>query len=628
VRFGRTSACSVRILTVDTHARVALLIRIPYASGIRATVIRRLIFVLDDSRGYAFLTAVFCVFLLGMVLLAFESTNHSEIASAMLHRDSTLALDLAESGAQEAMTRLTSFGAVAGVTSFNNSLAGTGSFARGGTGHVTFQNTLQNNPSIFPILSTATFAGAQRRVRYLVKVSYQAGWGSIVFGPQMAASGDESPTVGDLYSHSGMSFASYAQSPLCSAASTAQSLQFPQVMAGTTISAGAGVSATPPCGTAPNVTGTATTECATFPISATELAPTSCPGGRATVGGVSLPVNWHPMTPVGMPAADFTAIVNTPPLLLALFGISVTPATQNGTAVTYQPAGTYTPSYWSTVPWTNGRVVLVIATQPFCVAPLLGVALPTPAILGTCLLGFNYYGSQTGGTAHATRFIDWGLVTDDLTRTPPQTFFEPAPCSQCPGNQNGIRYVPAYPSLDVLGHACQASFTPGTNVFDQINTADGVSCAPPTQTISANSVTFGGTVTTPETLSIDNAGMSAVTVTSALPPFTNLSSMTCANTDFNPFNWGLILATGDLNLSNMVFSGFIYTTGTVYINGTVLLQGGVFATSVQPATGPSNKVSDAGTLKFCSQGSPIPLLTPRVYSFTRNSWEDVPLNQH
>jgi hypothetical protein len=589
--------------------------------------LRRLITARDDSRGFALITTLFCLFLLAMMLLAFDNLNHTEIASAMLNRDSTLALDLAESGAQEAMIRLNTLGAVAGVTTFHNSLAGSSIYA-GASGTVSYQSAIRGNPMVFSILSSTSYAGAQRKVRYLVRMSYQQGWGSIVFGPQMAATGDESPTIGDLYSQTQLSFASYAQSPLCSSGSTAQNLEFPQVIAGTTISAGAGLAATPPCGGPTTVSGTATTECATFPSSAQEVAPTPCPGGRSTVGGMTLPVNWHPMTPIGMPSADFSAIVNTPSLVLGLFGISLTAATQNGSPVTYQSAGTYTPNYWTSVSWTSGRVAMVIATQPFCVSPVLGIALPTPAIVGTCLLGFHYYGSHAGSTAQTTRYIDWGLVTDDLSRTPPQTFFEPAECSTCPGNQNGIRYVPAFPTVDVLGGACQLSFTPGTNVFDQVNTADGVSCGPPTQTVSTNSVIFDGTVSSPETLSIDNAGLSAVTITSALPPFTNLSSMTCSNTNFNPYNWGLIFATGDVTLSNMVFSGFIYTTGNVYISGNVLLQGGVFATTVQPTASPSNQISDTGTLKFCSQGAPIPLLTPRVYSFAKNSWEDVPLNQH
>lgn len=131
----------------------------------------------------------------------------------------------------------------------------------------------------------------------------------------------------------------------------------------------------------------------------------------------------------------------------------------------------------------------------------------------------------------------------------------------------------------------------------------------------------------PESLTIDNAGPGPVTITGTLPPFTSLPSLTCSTTDFGVYNWGLIFATGDLNLSNLVFTGFIYTTGTVYVQGTVVMQGGIFATSVQSGTGPSNEVTDAGTLKFCSQGNPIPLLSPRVYTFSTASWEDLPLDQ-
>jgi hypothetical protein len=582
---------------------------------------------LHDTRGYALITVLFLLFLLSMILLAFDTATHAEMQFAMTSRNGMVAFNLAEAGVQEAMARLNTFGEVPGQASFTNSLAGTTGLA-GSTGSVTFESTMQANPYNFPILSTASYAGSQRKLRVVMRASYQAGWGSIVFGPQMAASGDVSPTIGDLYSQSTIAFASYAESPLCSIGSTDVNLEFPQVIAGTTITAGAGASVTSPCGGPSTVIGTATTECAmTSPSSQTEVAPTPCPGGRSTVGGVPLPVNWHPMTPIAMPTADFTAIVNTPALALQLFGITLTAATQNGTAVTYQPAGAYWPSYWTTVPWTTQQVVLIIAKQPFCVAPLLGLALPTPAIIGTCLPGFDYYGSQAGGTGQTTRYVDWGLVANDLTRMPAETFFEPSQCSTCPGNQNGIRYVPVYPTVNVLGNACQPSFTPGSSIFDKVNMADGVTCNAPTQTISSSSVAFTGSLAAPETLSIDNGGMGAVSITSVLPYGTNLTSMTCGNTNFFSYNWGLIFATGDLNLSNMVFSGFIYSTGTVYLNGTVLLQGGVFATSVQPGASPSNQVSDAGTLKFCSQGSPVPLMTPRIYTFSPQAWEDVPANQ-
>ncbi len=583
-----------------------------------------------DSRGFAFLTSLFVVFFLGTMLFGFMSLSQSDLYLATEGRNGTLALSLAEAGAQEAITRLTAFGAVSGVTAFRNSLAATGAFPGSG-GVVAYQAAMQRDPSIFPILSTATYGGAQRSVRILVRTTYRPGWGSIVFGPQVRATGDLSPTVGDLYSQAAISFAGYAQSPVCSPGSTPQNLLFPQVLAGTTISAGGGPDQASPCGGPPNFPGTAASECAsTSPYAMTEVAPTSCPGGgRAVVAGRPVPPNWHPMTPIGMPSQDFAAIVNTPALLLQVFGIAVTQATQNGVGVTYQPAGTYTPSYWTSLPSTSGKVLLIIAAQPFCVsAPLLSIALPSPAILGSCLPGFHYYGSQVGGAAYTTRFVDWGLVMDDLTRTPPQTFFQAPPCSTCAGNQNGIRYVPPYPALDVLGQACQQSVMPGINVFDQLNPGDGISCAnPPTRTISTTSVTFTGTAESPESLTIDNAGPSPVTITGTLPPFTSLPSLTCSTTNFGLYNWGLIFATGDLSLSNLVFTGFIYTTGTVYVQGTVVLQGGIFATSVQSGTGPSNEVTDAGTLKFCSQGNPIPLLSPRVYTFSTASWEDLPLDE-
>jgi len=571
------------------------------------------------------ITTMFIVFAVGMMLFGFVFLMQNEAGFAGSNRNSTLALGLAEAGIQEALGRLTMFGATPGTTTFTNSLAAA---TPGSSGTVAYQATFQNNPSMFPIRSKATVAGMQRTVRIFEQAVYKSGLGNVIFGGQVSYQGDSSPIVGDTYAQGSIQLSQYQQTPLCATGATATNLVSPQLTAGTTIeTTGMGANITPPCGSPINSFGLYTFECANG--STTEVAPTPCPGGRAVVGGYTLPFHWHPMTPIGMTSGDFTRLItwiNANPATAATYQLATVQAAQNGVGVTYAPAGAYLPSYWSSIPTTNTKVMLVTAGQPFCVNPGTGaVTQPSPAITGTCAGGTNYYGNQLSGTAHATRFLDWGLVTDDLGRGTAQTFFQPWNCSTCKsggpdGYQNGIRYIPIPPVIDILGHACTRNVPTGTNVFDKVNAADGIFCSnPPTQTISTTNVTFTGTKTNPESLVIDNAGMGTVQLSGSLP---GTDTMNCSNTNFDNYNWGMILATGDISIPNkFVFTGIIYTSGTVTSTDTTLIHG-----SIHSAQGSRSVVNVLASTGFCP-GSPALVLSPVFFNFTTVSWQDVPLNK-
>jgi Tfp pilus assembly protein PilX len=72
------------------------------------------------------LTVMFVLFAVGMMLFGFMFLTQSALEFATLNRDSTVALGLAEAGAQESLARLAMAGAVPGTTAFINSLAGSG----------------------------------------------------------------------------------------------------------------------------------------------------------------------------------------------------------------------------------------------------------------------------------------------------------------------------------------------------------------------------------------------------------------------------------------------------------------------------------------------------------------------
>ena len=113
-----------------------------------------------DERGIALISTVFIMMLVGMLLLAFAVETQGDLGFGTMNRNSMVAMDLAEAGAQEALSRLAAFGYTAGVTaaSFNNSLAAS---TPGATGTVTFEAVEQTNTNLLPVLSTATFGGVK-----------------------------------------------------------------------------------------------------------------------------------------------------------------------------------------------------------------------------------------------------------------------------------------------------------------------------------------------------------------------------------------------------------------------------------------------------------------------------------
>jgi hypothetical protein len=585
-----------------------------------------------DARGMVLLTVMFVLFAVGMMLFGFMFLTQSALEFATLNRDSTVALGLAEAGAQESLARLAMVGAVPGTTAFINSLAGSGDCAAvPPLDCVRYQPAFQSDPAIVPVLSTATVAGARRAVRVVAQVKYKAGLGSVIYGPRVMFRGNAQPVGGDTYAQTSLEFQQYTASPRPAPGATPTNLVSPQVVAGSTIGVRAGGPGPFPyeCGDG----------------SLTEVAPTTCAGGgpssevhgRSLEAGAAgravdrtgspLPVNWHPMTPVGMSAADFAAVVTwitANPSSAGPAGLAAAPATQNGAAVTYTPAGTYTPSYWPAGS-TRGPVMLILASQRFCVDPASGqVQGPSPPS-GACTPGWHAY----AGGPTTLRYFDWGLVQDDLSRARAQTFFQAPTCAACAaggpnGNPNGIRYVPLLPALDVLAHACRQNVGPGINVFDQLNAGDGIACAdPPTRTISTADVTFSGTRTSPEVLVIDNAGQGPVRISGSLPGPGSCGSV------FDGYNWGIILATGDLELEdNLALTGFVYTPGTITTRGTVVVHGGIFSANVQgDARSQVSRVDALGTVHFCPASTAALLLSPMFFDFSAISWQDRPLNQ-
>ncbi len=587
-------------------------------------IARRLGRAAGDGRGVAFITTLYVVAAVGFMLFGFIFLSQNEVGFAVLNRNSTEALGLAEAGVQEAINRVNKFGATPGVTAvtpcqglgqatYANSLAAS---TPGACGTITYQAPLQNNAAIFPILSIAKYGGTRRAVRIFEQAIYKTGFGNVIFGPQVTFQGNSQPITGDTYSQTSVQFQQYVKSPPPAAGATATNLIGPQVMSATSISVQAG-------GPGPYAF-----ECAGG--STTEVAPTPCT--RAVDGGnTTIPVNWHPMTPIGMTSADFNTVVSQCFTAACNIGgtntVTIVTAKQNGVNVTYTSAGTYTPAYWTApaTAGTNGLVVLAVSTAPFCVNSTTG-SVAAPGAGGTCSAGYTYYGAS--GT---TRFLDWGLAQDDLTRGSALTFFQApsctAPCANG-GNQNGIRYIPLPPSLNILSSACLQNVNPGINVFDQVNLGDGISCTnPPTQTLSAQSnVTFSGTKSNPEFLVIDNgppgAGGTQVHITGSL----GTGNATCS-VNFDNYNWGIIMATGDIDLTaNTVFSGFIYTSGNVYSHGNVVVRGGIFSANA-PSGSQVNQVDIFGTVNFCTASSTQVTLTPVFYTFKTLSWQDRPLNQ-
>ncbi len=595
------------------------------------------------DRGIALITALFIMFAVAMMLFGFSFFTQNEVGFATASRDSGEALALAEAGIQESLNRLSNLGAVPGSTVFKNSLvAGSASCSNPPRNCVIYESPVASLSGqqviVFPILSTATFGAGRALATRWVRVFEQAtliqGFGRIVYGPQVTFQGDASPIQGDTYSQTSIFFASWAKSPQCASGDSGTNLLQPQVMAGTYLYLqGGGNNQNTQCPNGfqvHNGNPAYTAECTGSPQ--TEVAPTPCPGGSRAV-----PFNWHPLTPIGMAKDDFTALItwiNANPSQASTWGLSSYQATQNNVGVTYTPNGTYTPSYWSSIPSTSGKVMVTAATQPFCVNPTSGgVQLPSPPVTGTCPSGYHYYGSNdpTYGP-QKTRYLDWGLVADDLTRGSATTFFQApscaAPCANA-GNQNGIRYIPLLPTIPVLTEmrACQQFFNPGLTAY-LVQTGDGVNCSAPIQQAAvSNNVSFTGTKSNPEALLIDDQGYAnpgGVTINGSL----GTGGQTCSNTNFDNYNWGYIFATGDITLpANTIFTGFIYTPWNIFTNGTVLVQGGIFSANVQGQSGQVNQVDSLGNVNFCTGQNPQIPISSQFFTFKTLSWQDRPLNQ-
>jgi hypothetical protein len=500
------------------------------------------------------------------------------------------------------------FGAAPGTTCFTNSMT-TGatcaaSTSSPNTNTVAYQARMASDSAIFPILSLATVNGETRAVRVYISALYRNGFSDVILAPQVTFSGDAFPITGDIYSATNILFQSLVKSPPPGAGATATNLLSPQVVAATSIGTSAG---------GPSNPGPYAYECASNSL--TEVPPMSC-ARSVDSNGNTVPVNWHPQTPIGMNQTDFATIINwCPGHSCNSFGVNIYQATQNSVGVTYTPVS-YTPSYWSK-PAYNGKIMLVVTTSPYCVDSTLGTVYIPP-----CVGAAKYYGGAAT-PSQPERFLDWGLASDDQQRGQAQTFFETpsctAPCAFS-GNQNGIRFIPLMPSMNVTGMACQQNVIPGTNIFDKINTSDGITCSSPISTINSTTVTFSGTKSNPESLIIDNAGGAAVTINPSIVGPGNCSS------NFDNYNWGMIIATGDITISgNMVFKGFIYTPGNIFTSGTVTISGGVFSNDDPGLLSQVNQLDSTGTVNSCA-GTGF-LLNANFYTFTQIAWEDRPGGQ-
>jgi hypothetical protein len=554
------------------------------------------------ERGTALITALIMLAVMGLFLFGFQTINNNDLLFAAYSRAETLALGRAEAGVEDGIERI-KLGLTLpapGTTCFVNAMASGATCGSSTTSPnpntVVFQPALASADTsadvIFPVLSVATVNGATRSVRVLIQALLAGGFrdSDVIFGPQITFQGDTSPTTGDTYSATTLKFQTYGKSPQPATGATATNLVSPQVMAGEDINTqGAGP-------------GDFLTECTSG--SSSEVAPTNCARG-------SNPVNWHPASPIAMSAADFNTVMlkwngnnaNLPS------GVSVVQATQNSANVTYSPLS-YTPPYWSSVSGANSKVYLIVSnTGTLCVNSSTG------AVNASGCGGTTY-----GGGTSMMRYIDWGLVSDDLNRATSSTFYQPPSCSTCNGGgpngyQNGIRYIPLPPAVNPLALACQiAEPSPWVTAFYN-TTTDGLSCSSPVQ---AGSGTITGTKSAPEFLVIDNGppGGTQVTLSSS-------GSATGCSDTFASAQWGMIFATGDLNLQNFTFSGFIFTNGNVYSHGHNLVQGGIFSSA-----GQSHIVDTLGTMQFCGGVSVVPMpLSPTFFTFTQVSWQDRPSNQ-
>jgi hypothetical protein len=561
----------------------------------------------------AFITTLFVLFAVGMMLIGFVYMTQNEAFLAGRSRNASIALGLAEAGIQEALARLRLFTIIPGSSSFTNSLASNSPLSPASANRVQFQAPISyggQKLSIYPITSTATFgsavsgAGVQRIVRAYVLATFKPGASNVIFTPQANFNSNAVPVSGDSYTRGSILFQS-GNVPQCAAGASPTNLPSPQVFAGTTIQWN---SIQVGCGVTTSTSGTYTYECGT---NTAEVAPTACPGGSPR--DPLLPYNMHPMVPIGMPQADFITVLKQaalPP------GITLVQAAQSGTGVTY-PTPTGVGGYPATcgaVGVCANKVILINTASPnlqFCVnSSLNAVTLPP------CVGGAKLYGDST----LRTRFIDWGLIDADTASGAATTFFQApmctAPCPN-PGYQNGVRYIPLPVTINVQSLACNQNVNPGTNVVD--NTAGvALSCGAGITIHNATTETFTGTKSNPESLIILNnpGSANAVTVNPSLPPGA-LPAACTPYSWFDSYNWGQILSTGDITVnSSLAFSGFIYTQGNLTFNSDTALWGAVYSTA-----GSSSFLTLNSTTTFCG-GSQISMLNPLQMNYSQYAWQD------
>jgi hypothetical protein len=138
------------------------------------------------ERGSALIFVAITLLIVGFFLFGFEALNLNEGFFAAFSRNSALAFDVAEAGAQEGINRLNMFGAIPGATCFVNSLESgatcSGSTSSPNANTVVYEATPANAPAVFPILVLADVDGATRAVRVLVQATYKSGFSNIIFG--------------------------------------------------------------------------------------------------------------------------------------------------------------------------------------------------------------------------------------------------------------------------------------------------------------------------------------------------------------------------------------------------------------------------------------------------------------
>lgn len=103
--------------------------------------------------------------------------------------------------------------------------------------HVAYQAALSftNQAStIYPVTSTATFAGVQRVVRAYVLTTFKPGASNIIFTPSANFNSNAIPVSGDSYAFGSLRFQS-DKVPACGAGASQLNLPPPQVLAGTQI---------------------------------------------------------------------------------------------------------------------------------------------------------------------------------------------------------------------------------------------------------------------------------------------------------------------------------------------------------------------------------------------------------